>query len=205
MVSRALKAHDLETSAPDGMRTRVAASLATEDRPATPRRSGVGRVMRSLPWVAAAAVAGLMFGLSWPSASEEGTYAQDFLSRAVEADAVDHPDVQAVTAFFMRELGVPVPPVVLATSPMSRAMICLIDGERAAMVEYETDGYTLAHYRVPLKDGRMPSGGSPSVVEEDGVCVVRWADERFEHALVSDMPEDRLISLAETDFAASSP
>jgi anti-sigma factor RsiW len=145
-----------------------------------------------------------MFGLSRPSSDMEGAYAQDFLSRAVEADAVEGPDVQAVSAFFMRELGVPVAPIVLASSPMSRAMICLIDGERAAMVEYEMDGYTLAHYRVPLQDGRMP-GRSPAVTDENGVCVYRWSDGRFEHALVSDMPEDRLLAIAEANFRSTSP
>jgi hypothetical protein len=133
----------------------------------------------------------------------EGEYAQDFLSRAVEADVVEQPDERAVSAFFMRELGVSVTPVSLPDSPVNRAMICLIDGKRAAMVEYAMEGYTLAHYRVPQPEGRIPGGGAPSIAGENGVCVYRWADARFEHALVSDMPEDRLIAVARANFTTS--
>ncbi|MFV1988210.1 MAG: hypothetical protein ACC682_13075 [Gemmatimonadota bacterium] len=209
MVSRALASRGVAAPTPLSVRDRVVETLDRERTrravlPTPGRERGLAMVTRGGLWVAAAAVAGLMFGLSRPSFDVEGAYAQDFLSRAVEADAVEQPDVQAVTAFFMRELGVPVTPVVLASNPISRAMICLIDGDRAAMVEYEMDGYTLAHYTVPRENGRMPSR-SPGVTDENGVCVYRWSDDRFEHALVSDMPEDRLVAIAEAHFNATSP
>ena len=204
-ISRALRAHDLETRPPDALRERVLAAVRRE----TPRRPSFGSRRRggwrTIPWVAAAAVAGLTFGLSRSGTTSPNMYAQDFLSRAVEADAVVGPDAQAVSSFFMRELGVPIAPVSLASAPMSRAMICLIDGERAALVEYEVDGYTLAHYRVPRVDGRVARAAAPTMSEENGVCVYRWTDERFQHALVSDMPEARLLAVARSAFDATAP
>lgn len=115
------------------------------------------------------------------------------------------PDVQAVSSFFMRELGVPIAPVSLASAPVSRAMICLIDGKRAALVEYEVEGFTLAHYRVPRVSGSRTRASASGMSEENGVCVYRWVDERFQHALVSDMPEDRFLAVARDGFDATSP
>lgn len=200
-ISRALRAHDLETRPPDEFRARVVEAIEREAMRTPVRRLARAPWLRTIPWVAAAAVAGVMFGMS-RAAPPGNTYAQDFLSRAVEADAVLTPDDAAVSAFFMRELGVPVPPVTVTSAPMSRAMICLIDGARAALVEYEMEGYTLAHYRVPRPDGDI-SPARPGMSEENGVCVYRWSDERFQHALVSDMPEERLLDVARTEFAAA--
>ena len=154
---------------------------------------------------AAAILIGLVAGLAWSGSSGEGSgvYAQYFLSRAVEEDALETGDVRALTAFFRREMGVPVEPVQLASTPPSRAMICLIDGRRAAMVEYEIEGYTLAHYQIPLEGRRPRASAGLRMSEENGVCVYRWSDGRFEHALVSDMPAARLRQIAETGFLSS--
>ncbi|MDH3732348.1 MAG: hypothetical protein OEU54_02395 [Gemmatimonadota bacterium] len=205
MISRALKSYDLEAPAPSDLRSRVASSLGAESASGWVVRSRRFAWLRVAPWAAAAAVVGLAVGLMRPGPAVEGAYAQDFLSRAVEADAMDKPDASAVSAFFMRELGVSAPPVVLASAPMSRAMICLIDGERAAMVEYDMSGYTVAHYRVPRTTGILPRAREPSMVDENGVCVYRWTDDRFEHALVSDMPDDRLVEVALASFVSSTP
>jgi hypothetical protein len=203
-ISRALRAHDLETRPPEEFRARVVEAIAGEAvRPPVRRLAGASW-LRTIPWVAAAAVAGVMFGLSRAAPPAGDMYAQDFLSRAVEADAVLTPDDAAVSAFFMRELGVPVAPVTVTSAPMSRAMICLIDGARAALVEYEMEGYTLAHYRVPRQQGDIATA-KPGMSEENGVCVYRWSDEMFQNALVSDMPEERLLDVVRTEFGAAAP
>ena len=211
MISEVLRARGVAESAPPDVRERVFDALAQErmwggSRPG--RRTRSRRfVVHALPWAASvvAAVGGLALGLSRPPPRTDGAFAQDFLSRAVQADAMAMPEAQDVSAFFRRELGVPITPIVLKDASMSQAMICLIDGQRAAMVEYEIDGYTLAHYQVPLAAGGEVDPGAQGLTDEDGVCVYRWSDGRFQHALVSDMPGDRLQAIAEARFATSTP
>lgn len=213
-ITEALRRHGLQAHAPLELRERVFDALAREralgPRPRL-RASVPGWLARTLPIGAAAAVV-LAIGVGagvWETRSDrvparlaatDGVYVQDFLSRAVEADVVDAPDPEAVTAFFMRELGVKVEPVALEAGRMNRALICLIEGERAAMVEYEIGGRTIAHYLVPVTDERV---GAPDVRSgsEAGVQVVSWSDDRFEHALVSDLSADDLTELARSRFA----
>lgn len=211
-ITEALRRQGIQEHAPQALRERVFDALARE------RTLGPGRkvappspvwLSRLVPVGAAAAVA-LMIGVGMlATPGQEATtrvdvvdqaYVQDFLSRAVEADVVESPEPEAVTAFFMRELGVHVEPVDLEAGRMSRAMICLIEGERAAMVEYEIEGRTVAHYLVPAGDETV----APSDVRSDseaGIHVVSWSDGRFEHALVSDLSEPDLADLARSRFA----
>jgi len=211
MISDVLRARGVAEAAPLEVRERVFDALARERTLGShpPGRAARRRTfaVRALPWAASvvAAVGGLAIGLSRPARDADKAYAQDFLSRAVEADAVEMPDAQGVSAFFMRELGVSITPVVLGDAALSQAMVCLIDGQRAAMIEYEIDGYILAHYQVPLTEGRDAGANTQGLTEEDGVCVYRWSEGGFQHALVSDMPGDRLRAIAETSFATPTP
>jgi len=211
MISDVLRTRGVAATAPLDVRERVFDALARERTSGrhAPGRTARGRgiAARVLPWAASvvAAAGGLAIGLSRPAPDADEAYAQDFLSRAVQEDAVEMPDAQGVSAFFRRELGVSITPVVLDEAPISQAMVCLIDGQRAAMIEYEIDGYTLAHYQVPVTEGRDAAPNTQGLADEDGVCVYRWSDGRFQHALVSDMPGDRLQAIAETRFATPTP
>ncbi|MDX1395367.1 MAG: hypothetical protein R3195_13345 [Gemmatimonadota bacterium] len=207
-VSRAIAARGIPVAAPEALRLRLRELLASSPAPgaataARRRPRATRQAVRALPWVAAAVFAGLAVGLARTDSNLEGMYAQDFVARTVETPAVQQPDVQAVSAYFMRELGVSVAPVVLDASPLRRATICVIDGKRAALVEYEIDGYAVAHYRVPMTGAGPRRPRAPGATDENGVCVYRWSDTRFEHALVSTMPEDRLVALAEASFHAA--
>lgn len=74
-------------------------------------------------------------------------------------------------------------------------MICIIHGERAAMVEYRVDGHAVAHYRLPEERGR--SGDARiRTVRRGGVAIARWSDGSFEHALVSGLSEERHLEIA---------
>jgi anti-sigma factor RsiW len=80
-------------------------------------------------------------------------------------------------------------------------MICLIEGERAAMVEYEIGGRTIAHYLLPVGGEKAMRASDVRSASEAGVQVVSWSDGRFEHALVSDLSESDLRDLARSRFA----
>jgi anti-sigma factor RsiW len=211
-ITEALRHHGIQVHAPQALRERVFDALARERAlgpgpRATP--SSTVRLSRLVPVAAAAAVA-FTIGIGVLAtrgdeamtlgAAADQSYVQDFLSRAVEADVVEFPEPEAVTAFFMRELGVHVEPVVFEVGRMNRAMICLIEGERAAMVEYEIGGRTIAHYLVPV-GGEIVGASDVRSASEAGVQVVSWSDGRFEHALVSDLSESDLADLARDRFA----
>lgn len=214
LIGRALAELPVMAPAPPEVRERVFDALAREralvgsaaDEAPPARATSKPALRRIIPWAVAAAAAviiGTAVFRSAPPASD-AAFAQDFLSREVEADVVEGPDATQVSAFFMREMGVPIPPVDLEEASLERAMICLIDGRRAAMVEYALEGYKLAHYRVPV-DGRAREGRKAGprarMTEENGVCVVRWSDGRYDHALVSNLPESRMREVATQRFA----
>lgn len=204
-IGEALRRRGPAVPTPADVRERALEALVRE-RPAVRRaRHRRLRPSRSAGWAAAAAVlASVAVGIFGPRAGgREALFAEDFLSRAVEADVVERPDRAAISAFFMRELGVQVAPVTLDEAELNRAMICLIKGKRAAMVEYEFAGRIVAHYRVPAG---QTVGATPTEVRtasEAGVQVVRWSDDRFEHALVSELPAVELENLARRRFISS--
>jgi len=68
------------------------------------------------------------------------------------------------------------------------------------MVQYEMGEHEVAHYRVIATSG--PAGRPIHSATEDGVCVVRWSDGIFDHALVADIPEAELRVIAEQQFSA---
>lgn len=207
-VARAIREYGPGARAPRELRERVYGALARERafRSLDPEPSGA-RAWKGRSRIATALAALLaLVGIGWlfvtlrPEPSQDA-YVQDFVGRAVAEEVVEAPDPGRVSRFFMRELGLNLPPVSLDDGRLSRAMICLIRGRRAAMVEYELGGYTVAHYRLPRSGVR----GRPRelrISSERGVSVIHWEDEAFEHALVSDLSGDRLAHLAREEFAA---
>ncbi len=204
-IGDALRRRGPAVPTPSDVRERALEALARERPAVRPGRHRRLWPSRSAGWAAAAAVlASIALGLFGPRAgAREALFVEDFLSRAVEADAVERPDRAAISAFFMRELGVQVAPVTLDEAELNRAMICLIKGKRAAMVEYEFAGRIVAHYRVPAGQAVGATPRDVRTASEAGVQVVRWSDDRFEHALVSDLPAGELESLARRRFISS--
>jgi hypothetical protein len=199
LIARGLRARGLAVPAPTALRARVIDALARE--PAIGRRRGIGWA----PWLAAAAsIAAVSLAVfRGPAPSVDAAYARAFMSRAAASPVVDGPDPAAVTAFFMAEFGTDLPAVVPERSEITRALVCLVAGRRAAMVEYALSGHTLAHYRIPLEPGGAATSDRATMADEDGLCVFRWNDGRFEQALVSDMPPAELEALAQLHFAVA--
>ena len=166
--------------------------------------SGPGRGHPVVAALAAAAIIMLVLFGSWRlvnGSHEREAFVADFMSRVVDEDVVESPDAESVARFFMRELGMNIVPVAIERARVSRAMVCLIKGKRAAMGEYLVDGRVVAHYQVPLTGGIALNDQEISTASEQGVQVARWTDDRFEHALVSELPEETLAHLAEQQFA----
>lgn len=199
LITRAIRTRGLPVPAPAELRARVIDALAVQPVVGRWRRIGWA------PWLAAAAsIAAISLAVfRSPAPSVDAAYAQDFMSRAAETRVVDGPDPGAVAAFFMAEFGTDMPAVMPERSEITRAMVCLVDGRRAAMVEYALSGHTLAHYRIPIEPRGPATSNRATLAEEDGLCVFRWNDGRFEQALVSDMPPEELQALAQLHFAVA--
>lgn len=200
-LGRRLRGTRLGTDAPAGLRARAIAAIEAE--PAFAARSAL--VRRAARWtVAAAALLVAAVGLSRLGlgvASAEASYIADYQSHMDEIVPDGGPDLAQTYEFFMSEFGVPVTPVTFDAGTANRAMICLIDGRRVATVEYELDGHKIAHYRVPVSESALGLGELRSATKDD-LCIIRWADGEFEHALVSDMEEVRLRQVAVERFSA---
>lgn len=211
-LAGAVRRHGGRTvGAPKELRERVYDALARERTfRASSAEGGVRGLLRSFASRGARAVAAAAFLVAVVLATvllTDGSgagdeYVQDFASRAVEEDVIRTSDPVDVTRFFMREMGMSLPPVALEDAELSRAMICLIRGERAAMVEYEWRGHTVAHYRLPLSGGARPASAGTRLrtAAERGVHVVRWQDGEFEHAVVSELPDEELLRLVRSRF-----
>lgn len=220
-VAQAIRNRAAAVSAPRALRERVYDALARERalraESAAPSPAEGARRDRAARWLrggrqlaAAGLVAAILLGglaLVTGRSGAVDAYARDFASRAVAEDAISTRDPVAVSRFFMKEMGIGVRAVSPAGAELSRAMICLIEGERAAMVEYEWRGHTVAHYRLPL-DPATGAGGTrgpapraePRASRERGLTVVSWRDADFEHAVVSDLEADELLTLVRTGF-----
>lgn len=215
LVSRRIREHGLAAKAPQELRERVYDALARERAllpPPPPDGSRMwpasGRGLAVAAGILLLAVALNDIWLAASRASATDVYVQDYVSRAMEEEVMESPDPSAISHFFLKEMGRSLPPVTPGEGKLSRAMICLIRGRRAAMVEYEVDGRTVAHYRLPLlrpgtpPEGRITRASGIRLATERGVRVARWEDGAFEHALVSELPAERLLALARNEFGA---
>lgn len=217
-LSRRLEGTCVKTPCPETLRERLVevidrapGPVATAVAGAGPAaRPGSGRRVRdrfragpAIPWmIAAATILIAAVGLLRPGPRDlEAAFVQDYRTRAAGQTAVESPDIDRVAAFFLREVGFEAVPVAISNGAFTRAEVCFIDGRRAARVEYEIDGHAVAHYRVPADAGPASAPVHASTV--DGVCVVRWTDGRFDHALVADIPETELAVLARREFGAA--
>jgi len=131
------------------------------------------------------------------SADAPNVFVEDYLRRAVGEDHIETDDPAEVTLFFQRALGIRVVPISLTGLSILRAELCLLKGQRGAMIVYNERGARVMHYLVPAATttARAPalSGRRPETAE---MPVVTWATPRVEQALVGEVSADRLLELA---------
>ena len=147
----------------------------------------------------AASLIGILLIDSWPGETpdtEAELYVEEYLRRAVGQDHIETTDPREVVVFLERELGVRVQPLELAGFDLTRAEICLFEGQRGALIVYKEDGREVHHYVVPRE--RM-SPRSPALSKRPGVSdmpVVTWANRNIEQAVVGEFSPNRLLEIA---------
>lgn len=188
--------------APRELRERLYTALARERAGRASSRPRVSRrvVVAGASIVLASSIASLGYWqMSRASASRSATtaFAEDYLRRVVEQDELRGGDRQAIASFFARELGVSVAPPEVPEFILRRATICLMNGHRGGVVEYESRGRHFSYYLIPLSPedaARARRGGldPPAVAEERGLSVATWRDGRHQHALVGNLSAQEL-------------
>ncbi len=188
--------------APRELRERLYTALARERAGRSPTRRGPWR----RPLVVAAAIVLAVSAASigyWQVSRESSSrsaataFAEDYLRRVVEQDELRGGDRQAIASFFARELGVSMSPPEVPEFILRRAMICLMNGHRGAVVEYESRGRHFSYYLIPLSAeqvarARHDSPDTPTLAEERGLSIATWRDGRHQHALVGNLSAQEL-------------
>lgn len=143
------------------------------------------------------------------SSSAADEFAQDYLRRVVEQEALASADRREIASFFARALGVSVAPPEVPDFRIQRATICLMNGRRGGVVEYRDNGKHVSYYLLPV-DGedealflgldiremgrKWEAAGVRD--EERGLGVATWRDGLHQHALVGNLSVEELRRLA---------
>lgn len=179
----------------------LGADESASDPDVRPIRSGHRR--RWPAWTesvvaAAAAIAlvagGLIISRSIERPPSDGAFAKDFMHAELPEIQSGNLTVTQVAAFYEQQFGDQMAPARLLDAPIKRVAVCIIDGRRGAMVEYDFAGERLVYYQIPL-DGALP-GNDLRMGREGSLNVARWVVDRSEHVLVSALPVENLEELA---------
>lgn len=201
-VSRLIRESLPRYRAPQAVRERVYNVLAGERAARTAARA---RSLQRTRWVTAslvslaAAVAALWVLQSEPVPEPGAIFVQDYLRKMVEREAIASSDREVVAAFLSRELGAPVLPPAVPGATLNGAEICLLDGQRGALLNYTMGGRKLSYYVVPNRGERVgptPVAETVHLASEGAVRVVVWSDSKFAHAIVGDHSLDYLLTFA---------
>lgn len=197
---------DLRTSGlialPEACREQLRMQLMGEETDSGVQPIQSVRRKRRYSWTegiaAAAAIAllagGLMISRGIEAPLSDGAFTSDFMYAALPEIVSGNVTAIQVTAFYAEQFGDEMDPARLLDARVTRVAVCKVGGRRGAMVEYELGGERLVYYQIPVEGGRTT--GDVRTGREGDLNVVRWADDRSEHALVSALPIENLEEYA---------
>lgn len=161
-----------------------------------------GRRRHWPPWVEGAIAAGaaavlIAGGLALSQRLEAGlpneAFVEDFQRTALPEIVRQPVSPEDVQAFHQAHFGSEGPAIML-DMPVTKVALCKLDGRMGTMVEYDWSGERLVFYQVP-RDGNGPNG-EMRATREGELNMARWADARYDYALVSSMPGEEMMELA---------
>jgi len=196
---------------PQPIRERVFDALARE-RAARPTSDDAARMSEFSPVRRAVGVAALLlltgvglilgfqaYGSGSTGSATDAALVQDYIRRAVGEDRLTTSNPHEISRFLMRELGIMVRPASIDGLRVTGVEVCLLDGQRAAMIRYSYRDQELAHYIIPgeATGERSPALSVPRDQTRPGSpSVVSWSRGAFEEALVADVDPALLMQLA---------
>lgn len=189
--------------APTAVRERVFDRLARER---VGQSAGSGRVSRTATAGLTIVAAGLVAGGVWVMRSRPHdpdwqqqlvAVAEDHL-RTTHGESVASSDVAIVRQWLRGRVPFAVQIPMMPDAALQGARLCYLDGRRGVVLRYQLDNRQVSYYIMPAE----PSGAPPLAREtflqgaQGGYQVVAWHAVGLIHALVGDLPEDRLLQLA---------
>jgi anti-sigma factor RsiW len=191
--------------APPSVRERLFTAIARERAALPPPPSRSRRVQRRAAVVAAAAFAFLGVAL-WltgrqggPAASRTpiAAIAEDH-ARALHDQSIHTSDTDAVRDWLASRIPFAVRVPEIPDASLEGARLCLLNGKRGAVLRYRVDDRLVSYFIMPAErtDGALPDAAAFRHEAEAGYRVVAWREAGLIHALVGDLPRERLDTLA---------
>jgi anti-sigma factor RsiW len=193
--------------APAEVRTRLFTAIARARAGAHGPPSGRHRRAQ---WLGVAVV--LLIGLA-------GSLTVDRVLRGRHADAItaiveDHAralgerhiasgDRTEITRWLAGQVHFAVYVPVLPGAKLRGARLCVLDGRRGAVVEYDVDGVAVSYFVVPYGTERPGDGTQERFdgTRRAGYHIVAWREPGLLHAMVGNLAESRLATFAKTCVA----
>jgi anti-sigma factor RsiW len=187
--------------APVDVRGRLFSAIARARTGAQPPR----RRHRRAQWPAAAVV--FLIGLA-------GALTADRLRRDTRVDSItaiaeDHAktlgethvaseDPAEISRWLAGQVHFAMHVPVLPEAKLRGARLCVLDGRRGAVVEYDVDGVAVSYFVVPDEAEQADRGATVRFdgTKRAGYHVVSWREPGLLHAMVGNLPESRLAILA---------
>ena len=197
-ASERLRHEVARPAAPPAVRDRLFKAVAQA------RIGSQRRTRRSRGLIAAIAVVVAVGGTWWmtrPRAETEREMAELLVTdhqRALSADGLMTTDTAAAARWLERQLAFAVQVPSFPGGQLLGARVVVLDGRRAAVMQYRIDGRLVSYYVSPLPGVQGSAGGMrpPSPARWAGYQVVSWQEPGLLHALVGNLPEARLDELA---------
>ncbi len=150
-------------------------------------------------WLATAAAitllaGGLAISHSIESPLSDGAFTADFMHANLPEIETDNVTATQVASFYAEQFGDQMNPARLLDARVTRVAVCIVEGRRGAMVEYDLGGERLVYYQIPLDGGRTTRDLRTGT--EGDLNVARWGDDLSEHVLVSAIPLEHLEEYA---------
>lgn len=188
--------------APVDVRERLFTALARErarlDAPARlPRRRALGWAVAALT-IAGAAVWTLTVR-SPTSVQDLTAFAEDHV-RALQGEALNTADPVAVETWLQARVPFAVHVPRIPGAALEGARLCLLGGQRGAVVRFRLEGEPVSYYVMAEGTGSADRFGAAAFREETdaGYNVVAWRRDGLMYALVGALPRERLAALART-------
>jgi anti-sigma factor RsiW len=202
-ISTTLSSLAPRDTAPADVRERLFTALARE-------RSGVARfrssASRAVRWAAAVSVAALLVGgvaLLRVTTRRSGAEAVAAMVvnehvRSGDEARLSAGDAEVVTRWLAPQVSFAVHVPSLPNADLRGARVVSIDGRRAAVIEYAVRGTAVSYFVIPEPDRPGTPGEPPrlGLTSRAGYRLVTWHEPGLLHAMVGDLPNAELASLA---------
>jgi anti-sigma factor RsiW len=123
-------------------------------------------------------------------------------ARALGDTHIASADAAEVTRWLERRVHFAMHVPALPGARLLGARLCVMDGRRGAVVEYGVNGVAVSYFVVPFavpEEGAPPADAGPARFDRAtraGYAVVSWREPGLLHAMVGNLPESQLTTLA---------